>query len=224
MGYGDGDVWSQGPEFYGKKPSNKAQYNPVPTYVAPGQNYLSGMQGGGMRQRAKDQYPGRPLKRPGDSSYYEDELKKYRLAEQTNSPQNSNADMMNLDNMDFQFGESMYNANDWRKDAGGRTENTSWWSDIGSTLGKGGPLGGLKGWLDVGTDIAKIGIGYGQLGNAREENKIAESNLNFQKDAFHKNYTNASLAYNSNANMRNDWKRAQQGGPGSYTMDKLIAV
>lgn len=127
-------------------------------------------------------------------------------------------------NMDFQFGESMYNTNNWRKDAEGRTNDTSWWSNIGSTLGKDGPLGGLKGWLDIGTDIANIGIGYGQLGNAREENKIAASNLLFQKDAFNKNYRNASLAYNANADMRNDWKRAQQGGPGNYTMDTLIPV
>jgi hypothetical protein len=202
----------------GQKPSNKVQYNSVPTYVAPGQNYLNGMIGGGIRQRPKDKYPGQRL------NTYEDELKKYRLAEQTNSPQNSNADMMNLDNMDFQFGESMYNTNNWRKDAEGRTDKKSWWSDIGSTLGKGGPLGGLKGWLDIGKDIANIGIGYGQLGNAREENKIAASNLLFQKDAFNKNYRNASLAYNENANMRNDWKRAQQGGPGNYTMDTLIPV
>jgi hypothetical protein len=199
------------------RPSNKAQYNSVPTYVAPGGAYQNTLRAP-IYQRPKDKYPGKRL------NTYEDELKKYRLAEQTNSPQNSNADMMNLDNMDFQFGESMYNTNNWRKDAEGRTDNTSWWSDIGSTLGKGGPLGGLKGWLDIGTDIANIGIGYGQLGNAREENKIAKSNLAFQKDAFNKNYKNASLAYNANADMRNDWRRAQQGGPGNYTMDTLIPV
>ena len=100
----------------------------------------------------------------------------------------------------------------------------SWWDTIGKTLGKEGPLGGLKGWLDIGTDVAKVGLGYKMLGQSEEENKIARDNLAFQQDAFWKNYGNQVTAYNQIAYDRQAWKDANDPNRERYAQETIIPV
>ena len=103
------------------------------------------------------------------------------------------------------------------------TKDKSWWDKIGNMLGKEGPLGGAKGWLDLGVQGLNAWSGYQQVGNARDQNKLARESMLFQQNAYNQDYGARKIAYNENANMRNDWKAAQKGGPGNYTMDTLIA-
>ena len=117
------------------------------------------------------------------------------------------------------WGPSGYNQNR----ATDPTKDENWWDKIGSMLGKKGPLGGAKGWLDLGVQGLNAWSGYQQVGNARDQNKLARESMLFQQNAYNQDYGARKIAYNENAIMRNNWKAAQKGGPGNYTMDTLIA-
>ena len=136
--------------------------------------------------------------------------------------QNSVADKMRMDwgnnpNL-LDLGSGIYTQKSKNDD------DKSWWDTIGSTLGKEGPLGGLKGWLDIGTDVAKVGLGYKMLGQSEEENRIARDNLAFQKDAFWKNYANQVTAYNQIAYDRQAWKDANDPNRERYAQETIIPV
>lgn len=99
-------------------------------------------------------------------------------------------------------------------------DDTDFWGGLGKSLGSEGPLGGLKGWLDLGVQGMNAYTGFQKLKLAKDENRLAREAFDFQKNAWNKDYNARKIAYNTNAQMRNDWKRAQT--PGGYTMDALI--
>lgn len=99
-------------------------------------------------------------------------------------------------------------------------DDTDFWGGLGKSLGSEGPLGGLKGWLDLGVKGMNAYTGFQELKLARDQNRLAREAFDFQKGAWNKDYNARKIAYNTNAQMRNDWKRAQT--PGGYTMDQLI--
>ncbi len=101
-----------------------------------------------------------------------------------------------------------------------KKKETSWWDTIGNTLGADGPLGGVKGWLDLGTEAMKAYTGYQQVGLAREQNQLGRDAFSFQKAAWNKDYDARKIAYNTNARDVNAWKAAQT--PGGYTMSELV--
>jgi|21_taG_2_1085346.scaffolds.fasta_scaffold00301_5 hypothetical protein len=113
----------------------------------------------------------------------------------------------------------------------GSGNSKSWWDTIGSTLGDmGGSLWdsakdiGLKDGLKLATDVAKIPLGYKMVGLAEDENKLAASNLAFQKDAFWKNYGNQVTAYNQIAYDRQAFKDAQDPKRERYAQETIIPV
>jgi len=102
----------------------------------------------------------------------------------------------------------------------GKKEEKSWWSNIGEQLGDKGFLGGVKGWIGLGTDVMDAYTGFQQVGLAREENEMARQNLAFQQNAWGKDYTARRIAYNQNAMDRQFWKNAQT--PGGYAAEELV--
>jgi len=144
----------------------------------------------------------------------------YNVLQQQNQQGTSIADKMRADwssNPDLlNMGSGIYTSKSKDDD----DDDQSWWSNIGNTLGSAGPLGGVKGWLDLGVKGMEAYTGFKKLGLAKDQNRLAREAFNFKKDAWNKDYDARKIAYNTNAQMRNDWKRAQT--PGGYTMDTLI--
>jgi len=143
-------------------------------------------------------------------------LDSYNKSDQSYATQMNQSSLDGLN--DFQWGESLYNTNDWKSKAGG--QETSWWDDIGKQLGGDGFLGGVKGWLDLGVKGMEAYTGLQQVDLAREQNQLGRDAFSFQKAAWNKDYDARKIAYNTNARDVNAWKAAQT--PGGYTMSELV--
>ena len=155
-----------------------------------------------------------------DARYWEDlaRRRQFNTVQQQNT-QNVSYPNMELADIDYMWADSSpVTSDDYLGFKG--SGNTDFWGDLGKSLGSEGPLGGLKGWLDLGVKGMEAYTGFQQLGLARDQNRLAREAFDFKKDAWTKDYDARKIAYNTNAQMRNDWKRAQT--PGGYTMDTLI--
>ena len=99
-------------------------------------------------------------------------------------------------------------------------DTPSWYETIGNQLGSEGFLGGLKGWIGLGTKALDAYTGYKQVGLAQEQNQLGRDAFSFQKAAWNKDYDARKIAYNTNARDVNAWKAAQT--PGGYVMSELV--
>ena len=131
-------------------------------------------------------------------------------------------DNLGLTEADFahmaKSGHTIRDGNIWRKDPDDDTP--SWYETIGNQLGSEGFLGGLKGWIGLGTKALDAYTGYQQVGLAREQNELGRDAFSFQKAAWNKDYDARKIAYNTNARDVNAWKAAQT--PGGYVMSELV--
>lgn len=89
------------------------------------------------------------------------------------------------------------------------------------SLNAGSPAGAgvdLKGLSTLFSGISALGSLYGSF----QQNKIAKDTLNFQKDAFNKNYANQTKTYNNSLADRINARSHTEGRSDGYASD-LIA-
>ena len=147
-----------------------------------------------------------------------DNARKLQQVQQQNTQNMSYSDM-DLADIDYSWADGNPVTSDDYLNLN-NNDDDGFWGNLGQSLGSEGPLGGIKGWLDLGVKGMEAYTGFQKLGLARDQNKLAREAFDFKKGAWNKDYDARKIAYNTNAQMRNDWKRAQ--APGGYTMDTLI--
>ena len=168
--------------------------------------------------------PNNPFRIKKASYNYDDDQDAKKKVQLVKNDQESQTDyaggMLNLDPADLAFmkdqGYGWDKGNMFTK----KEDETNWWDTVGNQLGSEGFLGGLKGWIGLGTKALDAYTGYQQVGLAREQNQLGRDAFSFQKAAWNKDYDARKIAYNTNARDVNAWKAAQT--PGGYVMSELV--
>jgi len=179
----------------------------------PNLNYRSGGSNSSAFKNLSNMMPG-----SGESFEEYERQRQLALAKRAQQSQPSYADQMNQGTVSLTPQQFAGYTNSLIETQEGEP---TWWDTAGDLIGASGPLGGLKGWLDLGVKGLGAYAGLQQVGAAKDQNRLARDAFTFQKAAWNKDYDARKIAYNTNAQMRNDWKAAQT--PGGYTMDALIA-
>ena len=168
--------------------------------------------------------PNNPFRIKKASYNYDDDQDAKKKVQLVKNDQESQTDyaggMLNLDPADLAFMKDQGYTYDKGSMFTKKEDGTNWWDTIGNQLGGEGFLGGLKGWIGLGTKALDAYTGYQQVGLAREQNELGRDAFSFQKAAWNKDYDARKIAYNTNARDVNAWKAAQT--PGGYVMSELV--